>query len=729
MPENDALRINEINRNIEGKDESFHLSTLEKFHDALERHPELEFRKKFGEAYQKAREFYERGLDEQPPSLVKELDGLETRRLYEEANGGPPKVEIESMDDAEQLLQKYPFERERKNFLDQYQAAKIYFEVKTDFTKLQRELADEYGVSQQKVSEYQREIEATLISNLRRHEETTIIYEWARAELRQYLENEEKLERKGVKNIQEGTDLPSGTSICRIESSKVKEHLERCLEKQSIDEFIVGLGEISRELDASEAKIGYIDLSARSSDPERLSRLTKTVGMNREAIEVSIREQVGLEPSDRSIRIGIVENRVYIWKPNLTPNDMINPWGNQYFYFNRSDLARIILNVGNHLETEQDGYGILEHLNGLIHQVISEQNSNQISLKEDVTRILGENLHLICDMTGKSPRDYERYILKVAGINGQGGIENPKILNGLALEEARADFVATILSDCTLDSEGRLKYYEGNIDRIDMVSQELRKFGDVALNIRYLERNHCHEIIIPRTLGKAALYWELPHGDKTIQNPELPAIIENAPLVALRKYLGGLVPEEGNVSDRVSWNRSNAVHAGNKSGEYTFVSKISQEEIELIISEGRRDPKGLEGAICLRWTDIDGIIEANTPTSITAEKLRRTFLENPNNLIRGESAIAKKFGIQTRVVPEIISFYEKTGRVSVKWRAVTVGIKNTVRWGILCPPNDTKKKERMRAILQKRQDVVEEVCKDLNEHGLDYDKWWVEGDE
>lgn len=714
--------IDAIEPTTETGEEPLCVDTSERFQDALKNHPELRFRKRITEEEQDVQEFYENGENRNPPTLVREVEYLETRRLYEEANDGPPAVEIDSMDDVERLLQKHSSERERKNFSDQYENTRIYFEVRNDQTRLQRELAEDYGVSQQRISEYQRGVETTLISNLRQCEEDVIVKEWASSELHQYLENKEKNERESEIHIHEGTELPSGPSIHRIESFKVKEHLEKSLETNSLNEFVDGIKEGFQELIESGARVGYIETST-------ITKITEIAKMNCEAIEVDLRKHLWLEPHDKSVRIGITDERVYIWRPDLTPDDMINPWGNQYFYFKTKDLARIFIEVGNKLEMGKNDYERLTHYNELVHQIVSDKYADKVNLKDDVTRIQGDNLHLVSEVMGVSPRSFEDRILKVASYNGQSCIFNPKILNGQRLEELRADFVATVLSDCALSKEGRLKYYEGNLDRINIVIKNLNEFGEFNVNLRYLADDNLYEMTFPRPFGKAALYWEVPYGDKTIQNPEIPSIIETGSFSGTKSYLGGLIPEEGGVEDRVLWKRSNAVDAGIKSKEYDFEPKISRKEINLIISKGRRDPKDFEGKIYLRWSDIDDIMKSNSPESSTAEKLSHTFLENPNNLMRGEKRIANNLGIKIRIVPETVSFYEKTGRVSLKWKAHTYRIEDTIRWGIMSPPNDIRKKEKMREILLKRQDKVTEICEDIKKQGFEFNEWWTAKDE
>ncbi|MFW9851235.1 MAG: hypothetical protein ACFFF4_19070 [Candidatus Thorarchaeota archaeon] len=700
-----------------------HLNNIERFKEGLDNHPELRFRKRFNEELQDVEEFYENEDNGGIPYLVREIGHREVHRLYEEVNDGSPNVEIESMDDVNRLLEKYPSERERMSFWTQYRTTEIYFEVREDQTKMQKELAEEYEISQQRISDYQRGIETTLISNLRRREENAIVNEWVKSDLSQYLETRELLEKESV------TEIPEGNALQKIESLNVRKHLEKSLENNSIDEYVICISEAHRELSQSEARVGYIDASAISTDSKQLSKLAEIARLNRESIEVNIREQVGLELSDKSIRVGITAERVYIWRPDLTPNDMINAWGDQYFYFKTSDLARILTEVGKQLEMGENDYERLAHYNELIKQVVSDKNMDQISLKENVTRISGDNLHLLSDMMGVSPRVYEDRIFKAASSNGQSCIFNPKILNGERMEELRADFIATVLSDCALSKEGRLKYYEENLDRIDIVIKHLNEFGETNVNLRYLADDNLYEMTFPRPFGKAALYWKVPHGDKTVLNPEMPIIIENGSLSAIRCYYGGVIPEEGSVEDRVLWNRSNVVDAGIKSEEYEFESRISEREKQLIISKGRREPNDLEGKVFLRWSDILRIKKSNTPDSNVAEELSNTILENPNNLMQSEKRIAKRLGVNIRIIPDTIAAYEKTGRVSVKWKASTKRIEDTIRLGILCPLNDVRKREKMKNLLLKNQDLVEEICEDFKRRDFDFDEWWMISEE
>ena len=75
---------------------------------------ELKLRKGYDSQYERAVEYFDRGMNGYPPILVRETEDTLIRFVYEEVHGGPPKVVIESMDDVDNLLEKKPEEKETK---------------------------------------------------------------------------------------------------------------------------------------------------------------------------------------------------------------------------------------------------------------------------------------------------------------------------------------------------------------------------------------------------------------------------------------------------------------------------------------------------------------------------------------------------------------------------------------------------------------------------------------
>jgi hypothetical protein len=146
-------------------------------------------RREFAEAHNIAVQKIRRwAREEKIPGFLSELHRLEVRRLYVEANGGPPEVRIESTGDVRKLAARHG--REEK--ID-YEMCEKYFGVRAEPETLLKDLALKYEVSDTTISQWLRETEPRDISDLRRREEERILEEWyQRSRLK--LPLEEKLE-------------------------------------------------------------------------------------------------------------------------------------------------------------------------------------------------------------------------------------------------------------------------------------------------------------------------------------------------------------------------------------------------------------------------------------------------------------------------------------------------------------------------------------------------------
>lgn len=67
-------------------------------------------------------------------------------------------------------------------------------------------------------------------------------------------------------------------------------------------------------------------------------------------------------------------------------------------------------------------------------------------------------------------------------------------------------------------------------------------------------------------------------------------------------------------------------------------------------------------------------------------------MANPCKLIYDEVELAKSLGIEIDLHPNRVNIFEETGRVSVQWVARTIGYDAAIRWALLAPPNDKRKR-------------------------------------
>ncbi|MHA1614419.1 MAG: hypothetical protein ACTSYJ_06200 [Candidatus Thorarchaeota archaeon] len=676
------------------------IDTKPKFESVLSAFPEIRLGRWFATKYREAGEYYENGMMGDVPSLVREIDERVIRHLYEDIHGGPPKVRIESMKDVDRLLKKYPEEREERNFQERYRKSRISFEVRNNHSMTQKELAEVYSIRRERVSECLMGKRTTLISRLRRYEEDKILEEWKLTNLSNYIHERESdtLEEYFSPELIETIDALE-TSILKINSADVPKVFD--LESPSVENLTSIAVEVYQQLSKTNANIAYIEI--KEGNLENSPLIEQALQENREEIERELRQDI----SDECIHVGIVEGRVYVWTPDITPNDMINAWSDQNFHFKTSNLSQIILEVGKNLQVSQSGYEQLHHLNTLVEQVISPRPADRIRIRDGESRIMGEILHLQCDILGVSPRVMEDRIEKVTGRNGHGGIIKPKIIRGREVEILRARLGATVNSDCWLGEGGRLQYTEANLERIKVVERLLQQFGDISLTLIPNDENNSFRMWIPKPIGNAFIYWGFTTGDKPIRNERLPESVRDGSLDSYIAYLEDLISEEG-CFDLVSgfrWSRTIVLKLGTYDSKYEMVSKLSQESIEFLenFEHARRD----DDAIYIPVTRLENYKE----TTGIVEKILSIVKTSRSNLIDDESSLAIKLGIDITVYPEYVVIYKDTGRISLKWVAKTKGKDDAIRWALIASPNDPRKNEMVQRWLSQIPDDVERVKK------------------
>ncbi|MCK4567025.1 MAG: hypothetical protein KAU48_06925, partial [Candidatus Thorarchaeota archaeon] len=503
--------------------------------------------------------------------------------------------------------------------------------------------------------------------------------------------------------------------ILKIRSVDVQKVFDS--ESPSVEDLTSIAVEVYRQLSKTSANIAYIEIKERNLENSPL--IEQALQENREEIERKLRHQLNLDTSDKCVRVGIVEGRVYVWTPDITPNDMINAWSDQNFHFKTSNLSQIILEVGKHLQVSQSGYEQLHHLNTLVEQVISPKPADRIRIRDGESRIMGEILHLQCDILGVSPRVIEERIVKVTGRNGHGGIIKPKLLGGREVEILRARLGATINSDCWLGADGRLQYSEANVERIRIVKRQLQQVGDISLTLMPNDKNKSFRMWMPKPIGNAFIYWGFTTGDKPIQNERLPRTVRESSLDSYIAYLEDLISEEG-CFDHVSgfrWSRTIVLKLGTNDSKYEMESKLSQDVIKFLenFEHARRD---CDNNIYIPITRLEACSKnLSEQDSEIAKHILSIVAVNRSKLLDDEKSLANKLGIEIHAFPEYITMYADTGRISLKWVAKTKHKEDAILWALIALPNDPRKSELVRRWFSLIPEDVERIKKQLRNDG------------
>lgn len=689
------------------------IRSMDDFDRALKRYPEFRYRENFEKEYSRIRQYFESDESRRrhTPKLLSFIEKKELHLAYERDVGHSPEVKIKTMTNVDRLLEKYPHLRRWKNFPESYRRAGVCFDVKDSKSKTQEQLAKTHEVIQQRISDYRSGKEPESVATLRRLEEDRIVKEWAHKRLNEYLQRERRAVGSDIGHV-EFHGLSSRT-VHEIRSTKLLEVISRYDNESDSLKTLTGIAEeLHRE--SIDTKVSYLELNSGGMNKDKLTSFKEALEANHREIEAALLERLGLSESSRSIRLGVVDSRIYVWTPNKTSDDLINVWADHYFYFKSQDLANIVERVGDRLKLDEGSYPRLQHLNKLIQQMVSDDSASQIRIKSGQSRAMGEVLHLQCDILAVSPRDFEDVIEKVTGKNGRGGIPHPRLLRGKELEILRARLGAVVNSDCWLGEDGQLQYTEANADRIGIVKKQFQSFGNISFTLVPNEANVCFKMLLPRPVGKAFIYWGFTVGDKPIQNERLVESVRNGTLESGRAYLEDLISEDGSFGHYAGfrWSRTIVLNPGSNDAKYKLEPRFMQKEIDFLsgMENVRRDK--VRGHIFIPISRIEEQSEsevARTVLSIVETKRSK--------LLDDEATLAKQLGIEIHIYAENITMYEGTGRISLKWVAKTKSNDDAIRWALLAPPNDPRKSDKVKSWLAERPDDVERVRRQLQKEG------------
>ena len=388
-------------------------------------------------------------------------------------------------------------------------------------------------------------------------------------------------------------------------------------------------------------------------------------------------------------RISIVDDRIYLWNIDRTPDDMLNVWGDRYFYFREEEYRCLLEELRHALQLPKKKSELARHLNKLIRNMISDDPFCQILRRDKKSRLLGDLLHFMRDTLNLQNTFFESKMTKVASRFGRGPIHNPKLPTGEELSLIRSQLGAIVNSDCWLCSDGRMYYYEADVDRIKIVENLFNQFGDIELKMQKRENNTSFRMLVPRHVGRAFIYWGFATDDKSISNRGLIRRIREGSRKVWIAYLRELIPEDGsfNKCSGFQWSRSIVLNPGYQDAKYNLTPKLTLQQISYIKAKGRYDRK--RGYIHLQLSDY---LKMNDESrSDVIKGIQGVISSNRSKLIDGEADLAESLGINMRVYPECITVYEKTGRVSIKWVATTRRKKDTINLFLIAPPNDIRK--------------------------------------
>lgn len=689
------------------------IDSLETLNEKLEQHPDLKEIEDFDEHYRRATiYFHVKALHKQnepefiPYKTLEELSqktGIHTwtlrrwerhdtqpwllHRIIQREHG---KIEqtwhINSFEDFQSLLNRHPHLEERPTFTEQYHRVQQYYKFQTlrqhghlnDYPSISA-IARKLGVPRDSIDLWrQNKSRPELINVVLRLELARIKYE---------------------------TNLHLEAFYHRIPPEQVYNAFKHlCTNKHPTpQDLATALGHLRHSTNLK-SPLHFFELTSyHEYGPKWLRNIATAIEQNQKAIEHHLNHQA--KPHETT-RIGVTNNHVYLWKRDTSPDNWLNLYHHEHFYFSeQQDKDKLIDTAHKHITLHND-----QALSRLIGQITdySEKvyTTDTISdLRKNRIMMEGETLHFILDAIGVNEHNIRPLLSHIGtGNYGSGRLLNPKFP---PIEPLRTQLYATMISDGHLTKDRHIDYVEKREGRLTQVRFLLSQFGDLEYK-EYTTPSGVKRLSIPAVVGRVLEQWGFPIGDKTILNPELPSYIKFGSKDIKCKYLQEMIPEDGTFvvskhskTAKFIVSRSTALHAGLKAEEYGFKQLISEEDKNFLRKFGKLK-------ICFRGTDhqfecyelpwsrlVEFTKSIDSRISKTARHVKFQIEQNPCKLLDGEIQLCRDLGINMRKSTLLIRYYPGSGRVTSEWRAETQKNKDALLWANIALPNDIQKRKKV----------------------------------
>ncbi|TFG27750.1 hypothetical protein EU528_12310 [Candidatus Thorarchaeota archaeon] len=726
------VKIGKIRENLQGVD------TYEKLEDRLS-HPYHETHTKAQVSYPKdlesARKYYE-FLDEMTKGGT--IADVSRRVGFSQSNGSRylegriprltrkaietiPDVEtikenenfhIDTPEKYERALQHHPFVKDLPDFKQLDHEARVYTTL-TDLKtrgelpdKTVKDLAKENKVGEQQLASWLSERKTQeLITRLE-------IYEKAREF------HEGKLAKEAFEH--------------RIDPSIVYEHFQHLKDvKASTPNQLARAIESMYQSSELKTRVQWSEFQPyHSGGPKWLKDVAQSIHEQRVEVETALNQRMGLEGNpDERVRIGVVENKLYIRREDTSEWNWLNIYKNEQFQFES-------LEDKNSLTDEVRGrLGISgpKRLSDLVDQVTDYKMVNTSGLPNydlvpTTPYLRGETLHLSLDATGKNIQDIQSRIERIGQAReGVGGIKNPKFTpDENKIKSMFTSVLGAGLSDGHIElSNDGFVYTESNRERVDIVNTQIDKFGDVYRS-EDLRLNGVLRTRYASAYGRALERRGLTKGDKSIQNEGFPEWLKEATPEELRDYYGPMWAQDGNFyidrkgSARFQVDRAVVLRDPSKEVTYEHQELATKEHAELVHEFGKpKKGANFKGLHELSFGGLRDLKEHDDERiARIAQSLEEIVEHTRSKLLRDEREGLASMGVMTTPYIARLTYSENSGRLSVLYHVSTATQDDAMRVGFLCPPEDIRKLADVRKWMKSQDKRRERIRNQLESEGL-----------
>jgi hypothetical protein len=141
---------------------------------------------------------------------------------------------------------------------------------------------------------------------------------------------------KDARKLQTQRDISRDTKSAKSKSFKVETGPDGSI--REIDSLIKKL---QAEIPKGTKRTSHLELNLDGLSPDKIQKLKQSLKDNKSNFAKKVSDQYKQIHPNEEVRVGVVDNRVYLWRPDKSKNDMLNAWhGVSLVLFQHSRRAR-----------------------------------------------------------------------------------------------------------------------------------------------------------------------------------------------------------------------------------------------------------------------------------------------------------------------------------------------------------------------------------------------------
>lgn len=515
-------------------------------------------------------------------------------------------------------------------------------------------------------------------------------------------------------------------------------HQYKDLETPDIDTLAASIRTIYEKTGIS-SNVRWLDLHRYApTGQEWFKGVANFCENNRAEIEQSLNQQLGFDKnSPQRLRLGVISSRVYLRLENIRETDWMQIYNDEMFHFQDQETVDVLLSMA---KERLDIKGEIS-LSRLVHQVadydrtITKQGMNS-DLHSQASYLKGSTLSLLLDSCDLTIQDIQDEIFAIGRFDRRL-IRNPEFSDDtLEIDLAFARLFGAGLSDGHIDQFRVFCYCEADVDRIRIFKKHVEFFGEVDYTETIDERG-THDLRYSSVLGRMLENRGFTVGDKTVQNKGIPDFILNGPIEVQIEYLKQLWPEDGgfttgdNYHTYFVWTRSACLldpekdlkYGIDRTSEHRILSLIQEHGI--YTEESSFQKKEKYPRYILAGAELSRLAKCNEKSVSDVSIWFQSLVDsNKPLLMKHEQTLLNRIDVASRDMCMDVTYFCETGRVSVRFRAVTKSLDDAMIVALIAPPDDRQKRMKVAKWVQSEPERYQRIHDEVMVKGYQISPDW-----